>query len=160
MTFIEDLLEEDVKVVKALRNLTNVKFKCSTGNEFVHDLKLLKDTVKYPFFFINSTAVEYDRQNPQETIVSVGEIVIATKSLPEWTSEQRRSKSFEPILVPFLETFLEQVRVNSQGAVLSEEGKVKLHYFYGKQGLYGTDGNVFEDAVDAIQLLNFKFRIL
>jgi len=160
MTFIEDLFIEDVKVVKALRNLTNVKFKCSTGNEFVHDLKLLKDTVKYPFFFINSTAVEYDRQNPQETIISVGEIVIATKSLSEWTSEQRRSKSFEPILVPFLETFLEQVRVNSQGVVLSEEGKVKLHYFYGKQGLYGTDGNVFEDAVDAIQLLNFKFRIL
>ena len=164
MKLIQDILSADLAVIKQELGVEsplhdNLVFKYSTPNEFINTLKALDDYSRYPFFFVNSGTVEYDKSNPEEVICSVGEIVIATKTLSTYSSEERDLEVFKPILNPFLDAFIEQMRY-SQGAIISEEGKIKLHYFYGSQGLYGTDGNVFEDSVDAIQLLNYKFRIL
>jgi hypothetical protein len=33
------------------------------------------------------------------------------------------------------------------------------HFFYGKTGLTGYDGNIVPDFIDAIQLKNYVFRL-
>ena len=158
MTLLQDILSPEIKLVQEDLGLDNSRFKYSTPIEFINELKALNDLQRYPFFFINSMMVDYDLQSKNDKIINVGEIVIATKSLSGWSSEERDAKSFKPILIPFLERFLERLTFNKNLSVL-KEGKIKLHYFYGKQGLYGGDGNIFNDSVDAIQLLNFQFRL-
>lgn len=158
MTLIQDILRRETELVRADLGLDNSKFKYSTPIEFVNELKVLNDAQRYPFFFVNSMLVDYDLQSKNDRVINVGEIVIATKALSKWSSEERDVKSFKPILVPFIERFFERMRFNKQVSIM-KEGKVKLHYFYGKQGLYGSEGNIFNDSVDAIQLLNFQFRL-
>ena len=158
MTLLQDILCPEIELVQKDLCLDNSKFKYSTPTEFVNEMKKLDDSQRYPFFFVNSMLVDYDLQSKNDRIINVGEIVIATKTDKEWSSEARDAKSFKPILIPFLERFIERMKFNSKISIL-KEGKVKLHYFYGKQGIYGYDGDVFNDSVDAIQLLNFQFRL-
>jgi hypothetical protein len=158
MTLLQDILCPEIELVQKDLCLDNSKFKYSTPTEFVDELKALDDSQRYPFFFVNSMLVDYDLQSKNDRIINVGEIVIATKTLKEWSSEARDAKSFKPILIPFMERFFERMKFNPKISIL-KEGKVKLHYFYGKQGLYGSEGNLFNDSVDAIQLLNFQFRL-
>lgn len=159
MILIQDILTKEVEWTRTDLNLDNAMFKFSTPNEFIATVKKLPIDKKFPFFFVNSGLVEYDFENKDDIIVTVGEIVISTKTKSNYTSEQRDEFVFKPILTPFLDMFLYRLEYNQQATVF-KAGKIKYHYFYGKTGLYGTDGNIFEDSVDAIQLTNFQFRIL
>ena len=159
MILIQDAIEQDLNFVKAEMGFPNLLLKYSTPNEFIHDLTILDDPTRYPFFFINADTVTYEEQPNGEVFVTVGEMVIATKTDKDYSSEQRTLEVFKPTLIPFMEAYFGYARM-SRGARISKEGKVKLHYFYGKSGLYGTDGNIFEDSVDAIQLTNYEFIII
>lgn len=161
MTLIQDILCKEAEWAKNDCNLDNMLFYYSTPTEFV---EVLKETAKkdkfapYPFVFVNSQTVSYDRTNKNLTTISVGELVIATITKPNYKSAERDLKTFKPILLPYMDAFLDRV-TNGQGLVLQSYGTTKLHYFYGKEGIYGSEGNLFNDSVDAIQILDLEFRL-
>ena len=160
MKLIQDILCKVVEWTRADLELDNAKMKHSSVSEFIAEMKLLTSDKKYPFFFINAGTVEYNIENPDDTIVSVGEIVIATSfdTKRTYSSEEKDEMAFKPILTPFLEQFLYRMDYNAEAAI-SKAGKVKYHYRYGTTGKEGTESDILDDAVCAIQLLNFQFRI-
>jgi len=159
MKLIQDILCKEAEWIRLDLDLDNAKFKHSTVNEFIAEMKKLTVDQKYPFFFVNASTVEYDLEKPDDIIVSVGEIVIATTALANFTSEQRDEKVFNPILSPFLNQFLYRMDYNQEASIY-KAGKIKYQYRYGVQGKTGTESDILDDAVCAIQLTNFQFRIL
>lgn len=160
MKLIQDILSKVVEWARVDLGLDNAKTKHSSVSEFIAEMKLLAIDKKYPFFFINAGTVEYDIEKPDDVIVSVGEIVIATAfdTKRSYSSEEKDLMAFKPILTPFLEQFLYQMDYNQEAAI-SKAGKIKYHYRYGSTGKEGTESDIMDDAVCAIQLLNFQFRI-
>lgn len=155
MKSLQDILRTQVEEVRVALGLTCLKFKYSTGAEFVDELiKLGKTKVKYPFFFVDSSTVEFNNDT-----VKIGKMIIATLTSPEYNSEQRETKTFGDILFPISEEFIKEIWISNRDIAVMKRGTVHAHYFFGNSGIYGIDGNVFSDAVDALELKNFQFRL-
>lgn len=159
MILIQDVLEKEVEWTRSDIGLDLAKFKHSSVMEFVDEMSKLKTDIKYPFFFVNAGLIEYDLENPDDIIVTVGEIVIATKFISNASSERKDAEVFRPILTPFLEMFLYRLDYNRNIAIY-KTGKIKYHYRYGSSDKEGTKKDALADPICAIQLTNFQFRIL
>lgn len=161
MTLIQDILCKEAEWARTDCNLPNLLFYYSTPTEFIDVLKKMAELDKlapYPFVYVNSQTVEYDKTNKNLTRISVGELIIATLTSPQYKSAERDLKTFKPILLPYMEALLDRVE-HGQSLVLESYGKTRLHYFYGKEGLYGSESNLFNDSVDAIQITDLEFRL-
>lgn len=141
------------------QNTFDLNFKYSTPTEFVSELTNWSENpvqAKYPALFINSMTVD-------ETFdyITIGEIVIATLSDPNWNSQERDAYSFKPILNNLYRFLDEGIKESRDMCYFDfpQTHSVKFHYFYGKAGLYGGEGNMFKDHVDAIEIKNLKLRI-
>ena len=155
MKLIQDILKDQVEEVRVTLGLTCLKFKYSTGAEFVDELIKLGETkVKYPFFFVDSSTVDVTGDT-----VKIGKMIIATLTVPEYNSKQREIKTFGDILVPISNEFIKGVWISNPDIAVMKRGTEHAHYFFGNSGIYGIDGNVFSDAVDALELKNFQFRV-
>lgn len=142
------------------QNLFTLKFKYSTPQEWFNELYSIGQVDandRFPFVYVNSMAVS-EPQDARNPIVEIGEIVLAINSLPSWTSAERDTYSFKPILNNLCRLFYEALEASTDFSVISR-GTRKVHYFYGSQGLYGGKENKFKDFTDAIELNNIKLRI-
>jgi hypothetical protein len=157
MTTIQEVLKPELEKIRVELGFDNMNFYHSTPNEFIQLLMNLTNTdsrLKFPLFFVNSTTVKYENG-----ICTIGELVIATKTDPMFRAEVRDEQSFKPILLPIYRKFHWDLKTGIRNAVMVKEGSVKLHYFYGKSGLYGYEGTTLPDCIDAIELNNFQIRI-
>jgi hypothetical protein len=157
------ILNEEGKMfgLPVLQNDFTLKFKYSTPQEWVNELLSVGQSnakKRYPFLYANSMTVNQTVNTNIET-VTIGEIVLAVNSTIKWTSAQRDTYSFKPILNNLYTLFYEALNV-SRECVVIDRGTRKDHYFYGKSGLYGGTENKFSDFVDAIEINNLKLRIL
>ncbi len=82
-------------------------------------------------------------------------IIIATLTKPEFTAPQRLQNNFKPILQPIKDELLNQI---DRYTGFTHEGELSYteieRYYWGKQGLYGNNANVFNDYIDCIELQN------
>ena len=87
-------------------------------------------------------------------------VVILTDTKREYEASQRYTYTFKPVLYPLYDLFL---------TALTESSYISGQYFdhtrydrlyWGKSGLYGNTGNIFNDFIDAIELENLKVKIL
>lgn len=88
-------------------------------------------------------------------------ILIVNSTSPEYKAAQRYTNNFIPNLYPIYIEFLNQIRVS--GFVMIKSGELIPHkkidrVFWGKQGLYGVEGNVFNDYLDAIEIYNMELK--
>lgn len=77
-------------------------------------------------------------------------------------AEQRDLKNFIPVLTPIYMELLRQI--NYSGVVESSgensfPHKVTNRYYWGREGLFGNQGNIFDDRVDAIEIEDLKLKI-
>lgn len=88
-------------------------------------------------------------------------IIIATMTTNTDKAAQRLEKNFKPILQPIKMELLKQISLIKQFSTGAGELKYKEieHYYWGKEGLYGREGNIFNDYIDAIELRDVKIRI-
>jgi hypothetical protein len=108
--------------------------------------------------FINSNKIDYKYINSGLIEATLGQIIIATNSIPEWTYDIRDFQNFEPILRPLSQTFIESLE--RFGFIKpSTDIQWKEWHFFGRNGEYGSTGNLFSDFVDAIEIKNLKIRI-
>ena len=89
-------------------------------------------------------------------------IVIVTDTSPTYTASQRYTYSFDPTLTPLYDLFIEMLGVADN--VETTEGNYFKHtkidrLYWGKNGLYGNSGNVFNDYIDAIEINNLELII-
>jgi hypothetical protein len=154
---ILDEMKALVTRIESKYTTLSLKFRYCTAQEWMNELSNLSKTSKigdmYPFFFVNSMTV---RQT--DDLVDIGEIVIATLSNATWTAEQRKIKNFDAWLSPLYEYLKESMQL-SKSFSLNDFGTRVDHLFYGKSGLYGYEGDLFHDRIDAIEIKNLKLRL-
>lgn len=86
------------------------------------------------------------------------DIVICNYTVPTYKAAERTEKNFEPILYPLLDRFERAVIDSKLVSVLSPEYSQIDHYYWGKEGIYGHDGNIFNDHIDAIEINDFNMK--
>ena len=82
-------------------------------------------------------------------------IIIAQTTLPSYRAADRYTNTFKTVLYPVYESLLRQIaasRYFKQSTVTQIDHQKTDRLYWGKQGLYGNSGNVFNDHVDAIEL--------
>jgi hypothetical protein len=89
-------------------------------------------------------------------------IIIATLTQPDYYSEDRMAKNFKPILYPIYVELLNQLAkskaffwYNPDEIAHTEIDRL----YWGKEGLYGKTGNIFNDFIDAIEIQNLSILI-
>lgn len=102
-------------------------------------------------------------QDFDETVTKVGvevslNIIIANITKPTYKAKDRYIHNFEPVLYPLL-TKLEKAITRSNVVEFMDDDYTKTDRLYwGRQGLYGNDGNIFDDHIDAIEINNLNLR--
>ena len=91
------------------------------------------------------------------------EIIIANATDPNLKSEQREIQNFKPILRPLYGFFIEELQKSSIFVVNDVQADIKHEvterYFWGRQGLYGQKGNVYNDYIDAIHIARLDLKL-
>jgi len=87
-------------------------------------------------------------------------IVIANATDPRYTAEERITNSFKAVLYPMLIQFIKCVKNSIKIDASDLDYRQWDRLLWGKTGLYGNTANIFNDFIDAIELENFKIKIL
>lgn len=91
------------------------------------------------------------------------QMVIAHRTEREYTTDERILNSFDPYLRPIFNRFMNELYTSGVFAVVDEETDLKCNaierFFWGRNGLYGNVGSVFNEYVDAIELNNLDIKL-
>lgn len=89
-------------------------------------------------------------------------IIIAYSSKPEYKSDERYTFKFKPVLYPIYLELMKQLTLHKSflnyGVQTIPHIKIDRLY-WGKEGLYGNTGNVFNDFLDCIEIRDLKLRV-
>lgn len=89
-------------------------------------------------------------------------VLIACSSRQEWSNEKRKETSFENILKPIYDRFIEElgrhdfVKEPYSGCFVHEK---QDNYSYGRYGAYTQSGESVSEPIDAIVIRNLKLEI-
>lgn len=118
---------------------------------------------RYPLvaFFLDDTSVERGLKPGIYGEHSLHLAIIAA-SMPDWKAEERKERNFKPVLGPIYRELFNQI--GSRGD-LFHVGNVEMiphkpirRYYWGREGLWGNEGNIFNDAVDCIEIIGLKLK--
>lgn len=88
-------------------------------------------------------------------------VLIITDTLPTYKAAERYTNTFDAVLTPIYDLFIKYCL--SSRALFTQKRMIPHtkvnHLYWGKNGLYGNDGNVFNDYVDAIEIKGFDFKV-
>lgn len=90
-------------------------------------------------------------------------LVICTSTKREYKSADRYENTFKPVLYPLYDLFMQKLATSGYFFDIVEGyvPHVKVdRVFWGKDGLYGNTGNMFNDFIDAIEIKNLELTIL
>lgn len=90
------------------------------------------------------------------------QMIIATMTEQTLRAPDRLETSFKPILYPIYYALLESIRRHPAFDFSYTQEIRHTHidrFFWGKEGLYGGTGNVFNDYIDAIELRDLTIPI-
>lgn len=126
----------------------------------LEQLQLMKGTVLSgrPFILLLLDIEESFKKSNIEATVN---IVIGTVTEPSYSTDARYSNNFTPILYPIYEEAIKRL-CNGSKTIHTTSFLEFTKYdrvLWGKQGLYGMTGNIFDDYIDAIEINNLKLLI-
>ncbi|MCK5017843.1 MAG: hypothetical protein KAS32_12340 [Candidatus Peribacteraceae bacterium] len=164
--------------VRVALNGTHVKFDgitpfydYGTTTEVVNRLtKMTASTTeydkKYPLIWLLiDDGTIHEKITPQNSVkraVQNLQIVICTQSNESFTTAERYTNIVEPILRPIYDSLMSNIKKSK--LVSSADKKYEHDYyenlFWGRTGLYGREGNIFNDRIDALIIDNLKLLII
>lgn len=89
-------------------------------------------------------------------------MVIAYQTQPDFTAADRMEKNFLPILRPIYEELIYAIAYSGYFWVQSPKhllGNDTDRLYWGREAIYGNDGNIFNDRIDAIEIKNLTLTI-
>jgi hypothetical protein len=117
---------------------------------------------KYPVvaFFLDS---EIDRNDPTiygEQTVNLAIIRDCFDAAGNEVAKERDTNNFIPVLMPIYIELMEQIKLSG----LNSGYGIPLHrmtsrYYWGRNGLFKNDANIFNDRVDAIEINDLRIKI-
>lgn len=90
-------------------------------------------------------------------------LIIAKGTKREHIASERYEYNFIPFLYPIYEEFLRQVVADKSIQVYSVDKLQRQKWdrlYWGRSGLYGNEGNIFNDYLDVIEIKNLKLKII
>lgn len=145
--------------------ITGVHFEFGTGVEIIETLQQKSNSTtgknfdKYPLvaMFLDVKESFGNKPGIYSTIPSLRMAIInGTKA--EYKAEQRDQFNFKPILTPILQNMLNVMYVHKalrNPGGLGFKYDATRNYYWGREGLYSKEGNIFNDKLDAIEI-NFR----
>lgn len=105
---------------------------------------------KYPFI---AMLHDFEESENNGLVTATIEFIIGTCTEAKYTAPEREKINFIPILIPLVDEFKRQLRGGSNYLLSNQyEFTETKNMFLGKKGLYGVEGNIFNDKIDAITL--------
>lgn len=90
-------------------------------------------------------------------------LIIAKATKPEYKSDERYTYNFKPYLYPIYQHFLVELDkhklfMNYPGTDGIEHTKID-RLFWGREGLYANEANIFEDFLDCIEIRDLELNV-
>lgn len=89
-------------------------------------------------------------------------LIIAVNTSPDYTAENRYDNTFKTVLYPLYDLLIKHI-VKSKWFRNIDPGLVPHQkidrLFWGRSGLYGNEGNIFNDHIDAIEIQNLGLEL-
>lgn len=88
-------------------------------------------------------------------------LIIARATKAEYKADERYKENFKPFLYPIYHELLKQIMHSGKFLIYNE---TLLQYtkidrlFWGREGLYKNQGNIFNDMLDVIEIRNLKLK--
>jgi len=115
---------------------------------------------KYPAVFLFQDFTETMGEPGVDSSAKLHLLIVAATS-SEYKAHERYEKNFKPILYPIYLELKEQIFKSGKVMVPSASSlsfnKID-RLFWGRQGLYGNESNVFNDFLDAIEIQNLDLK--
>ena len=86
-------------------------------------------------------------------------IIIANITKPEYKADDRYTYNFEPVLYPIYNKLIPAIRQSRQVEFVDEVHDKIDRLYWGREGLYGSEANIFNDHIDALEINNLSLRI-
>lgn len=90
-------------------------------------------------------------------------LIIATNTKMDYHASERYNATFRTVLYPIYDIFIRKVYESKYfanvGINLCPHTKIDRLY-WGREGLYGNEGNIFNDAIDAIEIRNLQLDLM
>lgn len=89
--------------------------------------------------------------------------IIAKATRPEYKSDERYANNFKPFLYPIYQELMARIANHKMFmGYLETDGLVHTkidRLFWGKEGLYANEANIFEDFLDCIEVRDLELNV-
>lgn len=132
----------------------------------------LTENLRYPLIALVTDFSE-TKDSPDYYCKCKLNFIIINLTKPEYKAEQRTEISFKPVLHPIYEEFLNQIEKSKYFLIKYDESiphmQVDRYYWgrngtldnevWGKAAVYGAQGNIFNDYIDAIEIIGMELKV-
>lgn len=116
---------------------------------------------KYPLVALLQDFPEHNNRNGFDEIEPVFRVLIIRATKPTFKAAERYDYNFVPVLYPIYEELLKQIDKSpvflTYGVTTISHTKID-HPYWGRDGLWGKEGNIFNDWVDCVEIQNLKLK--
>ena len=166
MILIDDLIKSKVALAATELNRP-IYFMHGHILEIIQELKKLSEdkaskAMRYPLVALLRDFPETKGQEIGIYSEARLNLIIATRTEPTYNSEKRKSNSFVPVLYPIWGALEKQIKlapefiVNGTGLDYTQID----HYFWGREGLFGSESNIFNDWIDCTEIKDLNLKTL
>lgn len=117
---------------------------------------------KYPLISL-FTPFNEDKSSPDYYCTASLSFMIATRTLSDYTNEQRLEISYKEILHPVYEAFITEIKKDKKfdfGYTPFVKHSYSDNMRYGSRGVYGSDGKrPFSDLFDGVDISNLEVKV-
>lgn len=146
--------------------ITAVHFEFGTGLEIIETLQQLTDIDPFSKYPLVALFLDVDETMSNEigiySEIPKLRMAIVTGTEQTYKAAQRDEVTFKPILIPIYQELVYQMGLSCAFMTPYEglEHDMTRNYYWGRNGLYGKDGNIFNDKCDAIEITFRDLKIL
>lgn len=161
--YFVDVFGEIVTAVRAAYDLTNglePYYIYGHPREIANRLSLKNKsgTLKYQKYPLVALLQDFQESHGDTLVTDYSlsfTVIIVVSTNKNYTSEERYTNTFKPILYPIYELLIKEIDL-SEYLLTVDEGLVEHtktdRLFWGAEGIYSNDGLIFNDNLDAIEI--------
>lgn len=146
--------------------IEGVQYYYGHPKEIIDTLRQKDQSMNYRFAKYPAVCLFQDFSESEGRIIGVASdvrlhIIICYSTDQNYKASERYANSFKPILYPIYYALLNEIF--KSGKVLASDKDSLPHtkidrLYWGRTGLYGNEGNIFDDFLDAIEIQDLQLK--
>lgn len=163
------IIGEVVDIIKTKLIDSTVNYQYGTTTEVVNTLKKMAESkdyknLRYPLVWLvipDSLEETVDNRLATKRSVEDVTIIICNQTKKDYSTMERYENNIIPILRPIYDLLIYYIENSGKFASTNKfYHKYTENLQWGREGLYGNTGNVFNDYIDAITIDGLNLRII